>query len=283
MPTSPFASPLSLWDTIVQALSPASAEAEVVARDQQSRQLLDAMAKQTVTPSTALEPNPLIRGQFSPLRKQLYSEIANAAERRPETASMGFVTPEALLQKTQNPATLGLYETGTGDIHLKNTTPWYLDKPARQYREPPSTALPFQEVAAHELLHFLQSKLGEQWGKTGTPAWNRDLAWWQRLLGAQAGPNSVQEALMPGDPQHRFIQYVLGSSQAPADNWQELETKPWYQPFATPPTQDVQQQHVYEEALKQIIQDPTLLQQAIQGLRRPPTPSPPSTTSTDRP
>lgn len=236
-----------LWG-LANVFSPEEAEAEVVARDKQSLDLIEAVRTGAVMPGTR-EKDPMVSGAFDPVRKQLYQEVLRRAQERPETVSVG--TTKDLRVGDLEPA--GIYDPLSQDITLRIYDPFYSN--SNRYTTLIPTAEPYQNSFIHELLHFLLYQLPSE---------------------IPQNTKLVANTLRPGVGQHEFIRYILGNDMVPG-GW-EGPTGAWQ-----PDTQDYRrlklfdyldktrtpaERDIYAEALRRIIRDPALLQQALQGLQQ---------------
>lgn len=198
-------------------------------------------------PEGAGETNPLLSGQFDPLKRQVYQQVLAAAEARPEQ-----VTVERMPQGLPG-GIYGRYSPETREIQL--------NPPAMRprYDVIPPTSLPSQNTLAHELLHFL----GGQWHQdlNRHPGVLRQ-TFLERLVGLPL-EGSHAGALNTTEAQHALITYLLGGSKGQSV-LSEYEKE---QPLTTPPpVQDTGQQRALDYALRQLFTDPALLARARAGL-----------------
>lgn len=228
---------------LLSVLSPGEAEAKVVARDPRAQQLINSVAAGANVPGI---PSP---------RQQLYKDVLSTAEQQPETVSVGYDVPW-----TQHPFASGAYEPATQKIFLRDESrpskvlgPFggTLTLPAipKAYRTPYT-----QDTLAHELQHFLLPLFGKSL-EQAHPELGRALV--DMIYGS-----SEKEQ---GDKHHAIIDFVQGQQQVD-DTWSTFNKRPLFQQPPNMPSQAHAQ--ILEEVLKRLIQQPAMLQQALESLQR---------------
>jgi hypothetical protein len=196
-------------------IGPREAEAKVVPTDPTAQALLDAIR----TAKTMPHPDPFFAGTSNPPLRQLYQQVLQQAEARPETVTVGMMPQDDEFQGTPM---LGYYDPQRQAVHLQDY-PIHGPRPAARAtrRATPANALRlqpqpvlspgvaatptfqgYQGTATHELLHFLLPYLGGQVQGTGIPL------------------------SMPTALQHQVIRYLLGASDSNNMNPRTLAAPP---------------------------------------------------------
>lgn len=233
-----------LWG-LVRTFAPAEAEARVVAMNPQAQALIDAVRTGATMPGTQ-EQDPMMTGRFDPQRKAIYRNVLQAAEDRPETAYVGMTKrmPPGYEEAS------GAYNPDIEAIALREFDPFY--SKSKRYSAVVPTAENYQEVLAHELTHFLLTKLRPE------------------LMTDPPGLPILMFGHPPG--QHKFIEYLQGQSESPVTQGPTGQWQPDTAAYASlrPFQSEVSPYHrdIYAAALRRILQDPALLKQALQGLGR---------------
>lgn len=238
-----------IWDLLMQAVGPQDAEAKVVPRDPAAADLVNAIQEGWTMAGNAKETNPLVRGDFDPLKKQIYQQVLAAAQRRPETVTVGM---------DPTLTTFGEYQPQTRAIRLAPTFPGGLTTAAGTYAAIPPTALPEQENLSHELLHFLQRAIlpGLLAGKTSA---------FPTLGPRPPRGEDVVNTFGSAEPHHDLIRYLLGQASAPTD----IQAYATPVPFAARPPGTPAMDALRRAFLAQILTDPQLRARAMQGLEPP--------------
>lgn len=260
---------------LANVFSPQEAEAKVVADDPQAQALIDAVRSGAVMPGTR-EKDPLVSGRFDPLRKDIYRNVLQAAEDRPETVYVG--TTDRPLSPEQGGAA-GQYRSGQLDtIALHSYNPFY--SASNRYTNLVPTAVNYQDSLSHELVHFLLQKLVPEIDKRGPQTWLKDFFLskypgdYQRMIDRGYG-KLVSSFLGNAEGEHEFIAYLQGLAHAPIETGPTGHDQPALtsykasSPLTVHPKSWTQvKRDVYTEALTRILQDPALLQQVLQTMEQ---------------
>ena len=276
----------SWWEQLLASVGPSSAEAIVVGKDPHAQRLIDATASGEIMapnptqaetirrpapprtfvqiPARPAETDPLTTGAFDPVKKQIYKDIVTSAQARPETATVEY---RQSMPANQNAA----YNPETNDIRLRQYVP-SISMTGRTYADPPPTAINYQNSLAHELTHFLMKHIGGDLQANPARAMPPTSSLLQWLM-LPTSPRSLRQNVPPiiqnTASQHALIKYLLGDDQAPG-SLEEYGQQTPLQPQHVPRMQDETARALYIDAVKQILRDPAILQQALQGIQQAP-------------
>lgn len=159
---------------LLEQFSPRSAEAKVLPRDQASADLIDAIEKGTVLPESSGITDPLLRGNFNPLKRKIYQQVMRSAQARPETVGVQY-SPDVIPYADFTPA--------TNEIRLQS------DK--KTGATPMPTWIAQQDILSHELLHFLMKVIPNDSTKTFSTETQHELI--EYLLGSRSTKQNTEE------------------------------------------------------------------------------------------
>lgn len=251
----------SSWQQILgpllQMFSPQEAEAKVIPRDQASTDLVNAIQEGWTMAGNAKEQNPLVRGTFDPLKKQIFQEVLRAAQARPEETGVSYTK--------ENVGAHAYFDPQTNEIRLQDRG---LRTEAGRYPQVPPTAIYHQNTLTHELLHFLQKVLPPALLARGDAAFPDlgKLSWLRRQLTLGPGQDDLPGAFGSERKQHELIGYLLGGERSPAD----LGEYDKQIPFTTPPVANGPMNYLYRGFVNEIFKDPQLRERALSGLKESP-------------
>lgn len=236
---------------LAQLLTPASAEAIVLPQDEASTDLVSTLRTGTTMPAASPEQNPLLNGNFEPLRRQILQAVLRAAEQRPETTPVQYSTEGLRFGRA------GSYNPKTQAIQLTKMA--IAGHPGGIYENLPPTSYPAQETLAHELLHFLGDVYRPELATAPRKAFP-DMTLFRYLMQGVPGQEAAYDALGTTEGQHAIIRYLLGTDARPAS----LETYNKLQPLTQPPVVNEPARLMYNAFLRNIfppgaLQDKVLL------------------------
>jgi len=258
---------------LLEQLSPRSAEAKVMPRDQDSLDLMNAIEKDITLPENSRIGDPLSRGFFDPLKKEIFKQVLRSSQARPETVAVNYSNAPEMTGNR------GIFNTQTNEIGLRSI-PSYVTRGGERYSFPPiPTSIAEQETLTHELLHFLMKSIPPDLLKSNAasyPELNYDQSTRRKLrrdnpaslLPAMVRPtgptvDDSTKAFETSEAQHQLIQYLLGSSIAP----RTLAEHEQHKPLSTPLYTDTPIAMLYRALARQIFPNQPLQDQVLSGLK----------------
>jgi hypothetical protein len=242
-----------LVTNLLNQVSPTSAEAKVLPRDPFAADLVSTVQEGRQLPPSFGETNPLVRGNFDPVKKQIYQQVLRTAQARPETVGVSY--------STETPH-VGDFDPNTDEIRVR---PRPLSTDATYYAKAPATSMPPQETLAHELMHFLMKVMPPELLKAGAAAYpeRQSANFFQRLfMSPLPGKGDAHDAFtMEG--QHELIKYLLGGDKAPGS----LDEYAQQVPMSQLPSSSLAAASLYQALLRQIFAGHPLEQLAVSGVK----------------